>query len=112
MARDAGVGTMVWSPLSSGFLSGKYTREQPDGDGGRLNHMDLLPFDRERGYDIVDVLGKIAHTRGVSVSAVALAWLLERPTVSTAIMGFKNSAQFQELGRESWRERGCTYVYV
>ena len=94
MALDAGVGTMVWSPLSSGFLSGKYTREDPEGTGGRLSRMDLLPFDRERGYGIVDALRAIATARDVPVAAVALAWLLDRPSVSTAILGFTSEAQF------------------
>jgi aryl-alcohol dehydrogenase-like predicted oxidoreductase len=94
MARDAGVGTMVWSPLSSGFLSGKYTHEDPEGANGRLASMDLLPFDREQGYRIVDAVKAIADARGVSVAAVALAWVLDRPTVSTAIIGFTSAAQF------------------
>ncbi|RYY29123.1 MAG: aldo/keto reductase [Sphingomonadales bacterium] len=94
MARDAGVGTMVWSPLSSGFLSGKYTREDPEGANGRLASMDLLPFDRERGYAIVDALKNIAAAREVPVAAVALAWVLDRPMISTAIIGFTSAAQF------------------
>lgn len=94
MALDAGVGTMAWSPLSSGFLSGKYTRHDPAGQGGRLNSMDLLPFDRDRGYDIVDALGDIARARDVAVAAVALAWVLGRRSVSSAILGFASQAQF------------------
>lgn len=93
-ALDAGVGTMVWSPLSSGFLSGKYTREDPEGQNGRLNTMDLLPFDRELGYTIVDALRDIAEHRGVPVAAVALAWALDRPSIATAIIGFTSQAQF------------------
>jgi aryl-alcohol dehydrogenase-like predicted oxidoreductase len=56
MALDACIGTMV-PGLSSGFLSDKYTRETLDG-GGHLNQMDLLPFDREQGYSIIDSLKK------------------------------------------------------
>ncbi len=94
MALDAGVGTMVWSPLSSGFLSGKYSRDDPDGQSGRLASMDVIPFDRERGYDIVETMTGIAQDHDVPVAAVALAWALDRPTVSTAIMGFTSEAQF------------------
>lgn len=94
LALDAGIGTMVWSPLSSGFLSGKYTRDDPGGQNGRLASMDLLPFDREQGHCIVDVLKQIAEARGVPVAAVALAWVLERPAVATAIIGFSSAAQF------------------
>lgn len=94
MALDAGVGTMVWSPLSSGFLSGKYTRDDPAGQQGRLASMDLLPFDRERGYAIVDTLKAIAAAHEVPVAAVALSWLLGRPAIATAIIGFSSLAQF------------------
>src|SRR5690606_7463743 len=69
-ALDAGVGTMVWSPLAGGFLSGKYTRDNPTGGGGRIATLDIVPFDRERGFDIVDVLREIAGGRGTSVAAI------------------------------------------
>jgi aryl-alcohol dehydrogenase-like predicted oxidoreductase len=44
---------MVWSPLAGGFLSGKYSRENPQGDGGRLTGFDILPFDRDRAYALI-----------------------------------------------------------
>lgn len=94
MAADAGVGTMVWSPLSSGFLSGKYSPEDPEGQAGRLASMDLLPFDREQGHGIVDVLRDMAGARSVPVAAVALAWVLARPTITSAIIGFSSAQQF------------------
>lgn len=95
-ALDAGVGTMVWSPLAGGFLSGKYTRDDPTGGGGRVASLDIVPFDRERGYDIVDVLRIIAAARGTSVAAIALAWLTSRPAISSVIIGFANEAQMQQ----------------
>lgn len=95
-ALDAGVGTMVWSPLASGFLSGKYTRDNPTGSGGRIASLDFVPFDRERGYDIVEVLRVIAAERGTSVAAIALAWLADQPSVSTVIIGFANETQMQQ----------------
>jgi aryl-alcohol dehydrogenase-like predicted oxidoreductase len=95
-ALDAGVGTMVWSPLAGGFLSGKYTREDPTGGGGRAGSFDLVPFDHDRGYDIVDVARQIATERHVSVAAVALAWLADAPSVSTVIMGFSNEQQMKQ----------------
>lgn len=94
LALDAGIGTMVWSPLSSGFLSGKYTREDPEGQNGRLASMDLLPFDREQGYRVVDALKEIADAREVPVAAVALSWVLERPAIATTIIGLSSTAQF------------------
>jgi aryl-alcohol dehydrogenase-like predicted oxidoreductase len=94
MALDAGVGTMVWSPLAGGFLSGKYSREDPAGGNGRLATETFFEVDRDKGYRIVDALRPIAEARGVQVAAVALAWLLDRPSIATAIIGFTSPAQF------------------
>src|SRR6201987_4644116 len=54
--QDAGVGIVVWSPLASGFLSGRYTRQDPTGGQGRIATFDFLPFDKEKGYRLVDKL--------------------------------------------------------
>jgi aryl-alcohol dehydrogenase-like predicted oxidoreductase len=98
-ALDAGIGTMVWSPLAGGFLSGKYTRADPTGGNGRISQFELVPFDRERGYGVVEVAREIALDRDVSVSAVALAWLTDAPTVASVIIGFGNASQMtQNLG--------------
>ena len=59
--ENAGIGMMVWSPLAGGFLTGKYTRENPQGDGGRLTGFDMLPYDREKGHTVVDKLREIAQ---------------------------------------------------
>lgn len=96
MAQHHGLGTMVWSPLSQGVLSGKYSRADPSGDGGRLSRMDLVPVDLERAFAIVDVLEPIARARDVPVAAVALAWLLQRPTVASIILGFSKRAQLED----------------
>jgi aryl-alcohol dehydrogenase-like predicted oxidoreductase len=94
-AQDAGIGITAWSPLSSGFLSGKYSREDPGGAGGRLATLDIMPFDHERGYTIVDVVKALAAERGVPPAAIALAWVMERPAVSGAILGFANDRQLE-----------------
>jgi aryl-alcohol dehydrogenase-like predicted oxidoreductase len=60
--QDAGIGVLVWSPLAGGFLTGKYTRENPRGDGGRLNAFDMLPYDKEKGHQVVDRLRAISAT--------------------------------------------------
>jgi aryl-alcohol dehydrogenase-like predicted oxidoreductase len=86
-AQDAGVGITVWSPLAGGFLSGKYTRKNPGGDGGRLTGFDLIPFDREHGYDVVDRLREIGEQHSASPAQVALAWLLSRPHVASILVG-------------------------
>jgi len=65
---------MVWSPLAGGFLTGKYTRDNPQGDGGRLTGFDVLPYDRERGYGVVDKVKEIAAGHGATPAQVAIAW--------------------------------------
>lgn len=95
-AQDAGLGILVWSPLASGFLSGKYTREHPDGGGGRLTGFDILPFDRERGYDVVEKLRKIGHSHQASPAQVALAWLLSRSSVTSVLVGASKIQQLED----------------
>jgi aryl-alcohol dehydrogenase-like predicted oxidoreductase len=91
---DAGVGVMAWSPLAGGFLSGKYTREKPKGGSGdRLGGFDFLPYDRQRGYDLIDLLRKIGEKRGATPAQVSLAWLLTRPAVSSLLIGASSAAQ-------------------
>jgi len=95
-AQDAGVGIFVWSPLAGGFLSGKYTRENPQGDGGRLTGFDFLPYDKERGYQIVDRLRSIASTHRATPAQVALAWVLSKPFVSSILLGANKFAQLED----------------
>jgi len=96
LALDAGVGIMVWSPLAGGFLSGKYSRENPQGDGGRLTGFDILPFDRDRGYALIDVLKEIAANHKASASQVAIAWLLTRPAVASVLVGANKLGQLED----------------
>jgi aryl-alcohol dehydrogenase-like predicted oxidoreductase len=95
-ALDAGVGIMVWSPLAGGFLSGKYTRQNPGGGGGRLSGFDFIPFDRERGYDLVERLREIAAGHGASPAQVALAWLLSRAHVASVLVGASKTQQLDD----------------
>jgi aryl-alcohol dehydrogenase-like predicted oxidoreductase len=95
-AQDAGIGLMIWSPLAGGFLSGKYSRDDPGGSGGRLSGFDLIPIDRHRGYMIVDALKAIAPSVNASPSAVAIAWLLARPGVTTVLVGASRLDQLQD----------------
>ena len=92
-ALDAGVGLIVWSPLAGGFLSGKYTREDPSGGGGRLSGFDMIPFDRARGHAVVDILKLVAERHGASPAAIALAWLMDRPAVASVLIGASSGEQ-------------------
>jgi aryl-alcohol dehydrogenase-like predicted oxidoreductase len=94
--QHAGIGMTVWSPLASGFLSGKYTRENLKDPQNRLSGFDLLPFDKEFGFKVVDVLKDIAAAHEASVAQVALAWLLSKPVVASIIVGASKMHQLED----------------
>lgn len=87
LLADRGIGVLAWSPLAGGFLTGKYTRHDPDGQGGRLAHFRLQPIDRERGFEVIDILRDLAAARGVSVAAIALAWAAGKAFISSVMFG-------------------------
>jgi aryl-alcohol dehydrogenase-like predicted oxidoreductase len=94
--QDAGIGVFVWSPLAGGFLTGKYTRENPKGDGGRLNAFDMLPYDKEKGHQIVDRVRTIARAHNATPAQVALAWVLSKPFVSSVLLGANKFSQLED----------------
>jgi aryl-alcohol dehydrogenase-like predicted oxidoreductase len=94
--RAGGLGTLIWSPLAGGFLSGKYTRADPTGGGGRRATFSVPPVDVERGYDVVERMHEIAGDRGVSVAHVAYGWLLGKSEVSSVIVGASRLEQLAE----------------
>jgi len=93
---DQKVGLMVWSPLAGGFLSGKFTRDQPNEEGARRGIFDFPPIDKEKTFDILDVLRPLAEAKGVSVAQLALAWLLHQPVVTSVIIGAKKMEQLED----------------
>lgn len=105
LARDQGVGALVWSPLGWGRLTGKIRRGQPLPQGSRLHATAQFgpPVDDARLYAIVDALDAIAAETGRTVPQVAIAWLLSRPTVSSVIIGARDEAQLRDnLGAVGW----------
>lgn len=105
LGLDQGVGTMVWSPLGWGRLTGKIRRGQPLPAGSRLNDTAQFapPVPDERLYDVIDALDAIAAETGHSVPQIALRWLLQRPTVSTVLIGARDETQLrQNLGAIGW----------
>ena len=95
---DQGVGVVVWSPLAGGLLSGKYRRGKPEPEGTRRAAEWKEPpvHDMEKLYDIVEVLVEIAGEKGASPAQVALAWLLRRPAVASAVVGARTEAQLAD----------------
>ena len=97
LARDQGVGALVWSPLGWGRLTGKIRRGQPLPENSRLHATAQFgpPVDEERLYAIVDVLDTIAAETGRTVPQIAIAWLVTRPTVSSVIIGARDESQLR-----------------
>jgi aryl-alcohol dehydrogenase-like predicted oxidoreductase len=91
-----GIGMTVWSPLAGGFLTGKYTRENLKDEGSRLAGFDLLPYDREFGFHVVDKLKGMANQHDASVAQISLAWLLTKPVVAGIIIGATKIHQLED----------------
>jgi aryl-alcohol dehydrogenase-like predicted oxidoreductase len=96
MMRRYGLGLTVWSPLASGFLSGKYTRQSLTDPNNRLSGFDILPFDKEQGFKLVERMRAIAANHDASVAQVAIAWLLSRPAVTSVIVGSTKLSQLED----------------
>ncbi|MFA5418232.1 MAG: aldo/keto reductase [Bacteroidales bacterium] len=92
---DQQMGLMVWSPLAGGLLSGKYSRNAVSNEGRRAN-FDFPPLNKEKAFDIIDVMQKIAKEKGVTVAQIALAWLLHQPVVTSVIVGANKTEQLAD----------------
>ena len=105
LAIDQGVGTVAWSPLAGGALSGKVRRGEPIPEGSRVGQLGLeRAGDVERLFDIVAVLEDIARETGRTVPQVAINWVLHRPTVASVVIGARSETQLREnLAAASWR---------
>ena len=93
---DQKVGLMVWSPLAGGFLSGKFTRSGEAQAGARRAAFDFPPVNKEKAFDIIDILHPMAKEKKASVAQLALAWLLHQKVVTTVIIGAKNPDQLND----------------
>jgi len=98
---DAGMGMLPWSPLGGGWLSGKYKRnERPSGPTrlGDNPERGMEAWERrgtERTWDIVSAVQEVAERRGVSMAEVALAWVTDRPGVTSTILGARTLDQLR-----------------
>jgi aryl-alcohol dehydrogenase-like predicted oxidoreductase len=96
LAKDENLAILPWSPLAGGFLSGKYTRANAPTEGSRRVAFDFPPVDKEKAYDIIDVMKQLGDARGVSVAQVALGWLLHQKHVTSVIIGAKTEQQLAD----------------
>ncbi|MGY3452353.1 aldo/keto reductase [Bradyrhizobium sp. USDA 4353] len=102
---DQGVGAVIWSPLGWGKLTGKIRRGQPAKPGTRAHDIAGTGphYEEERLYRVVDALDGVARETGKTIPQVALNWLLQRPTVSTIIVGARDERQLVEnIGAVGW----------
>ena len=109
LALDQGVGAVVWSPLGWGRLTGRIRRGQPLPQVSRLHETgkDGPPVPDEHLFKVVDALDLVAAETGKTVPQIALNWLLQRPSVSTIVIGARNAAQLREnLGAVGWNLTG------
>jgi aryl-alcohol dehydrogenase-like predicted oxidoreductase len=105
LGLDQGVGALVWSPLGWGRLTGKLRRGQPTPEVSRLHKTaeNGPPVEDEHLYRVVDAIDAVAKETGKSVPQIALNWLLQRPTVSSVIIGARNEEQLkQNLESTGW----------
>ncbi len=107
LCLDQGVGIMVWSPLSGGILAGKYSRGGPVPKNSRIEHIKetifIPPFDLEKGFDMVEELDKVAKNHNGTIAQAAINYLIDKPAVSTIVMGVRNKKQLKDnLGAVEW----------
>ena len=107
LALDQGVGAVVWSPLGWGRLTGKIRRGAPLPKDSRLQSAVVVgggpQVEDEYLYRVVDALDVVAAETGKSVPQIALNWLLQRPSVSTLVIGARDEAQLRaNLGAVGW----------
>lgn len=107
LGLDQNVGAIIWSPLAAGRLGGKYRRSQPLPQDSRVaqggSPVPEAVINEEVLYNIVDALDEIAKETGKTVAQIALNWLVQRPTVSTIVIGARNEEQLiQNLEAVGW----------
>jgi len=96
MAISEGLSIMPWSPLAGGFLSGKFTRTNEVAGDSRRDTFNFPPVDKEKAYDIIDVMIRIGQKHSETAAQVALAWVLAQPGVTSVIIGAKNLVQLND----------------
>jgi aryl-alcohol dehydrogenase-like predicted oxidoreductase len=98
LCKQFGLGVLPWSPLAAGFLSGKYQKNQPPPAGVRLEKWKerWSDCDNDRGWRTLEAVQAVAKEQSTTPSAVSLAWLLAKPTVSSVIFGARTLEQLDD----------------
>ena len=90
------MGLLVWSPLAGGLLSGKFSRDNQSPEGSRRSSFDFPIVDKERAWNVIEVLKPIAEAHDCSPARIALAWLLSKAVVTSVIVGAKRLSQLED----------------
>jgi aryl-alcohol dehydrogenase-like predicted oxidoreductase len=93
VAQDQNLAVFPWSPLAGGFLSGKYTRDNESVSGARRDTFDFPPVNKEKAYDIIDVIAEIGKQHNTSAAQIALAWVRQQSGITSTIIGAKTVEQ-------------------
>ncbi len=96
LAQEEGLAILPWSPLAGGLLSGKFREGQDGPAGARRTSFDFPIVDRKRAFACVEAMRPIAEAHGASVARVALAYLLQKPFVTSVIIGARTDAQLED----------------
>ena len=96
VALDQNLSILVWSPLAGGLLSGKFSEASTGPEGARRTSFDFPPVDRARAFRCVEAMRPIAAAHGVSVARIALAWVLQKPAITSVIIGAKTQEQLAD----------------
>jgi aryl-alcohol dehydrogenase-like predicted oxidoreductase len=93
LAADQNLAVMPWSPLAGGFLGGKYSRNSEKAEGSRRNTFDFPPINKEKTYDIIDVITEVGKQHNASIAEIALAWVRQQKGITSTIIGAKSVDQ-------------------
>jgi aryl-alcohol dehydrogenase-like predicted oxidoreductase len=98
LCRKFDLGILPWSPLAAGFLSGKIRRDQPPPEGSRLAKFqsELAKFSNDRNWRILDAVDSVAKELNATPSQVSLAWVMQRPQVTSVIFGARTVEQLDD----------------
>ncbi|ANI88573.1 aldo/keto reductase [Arachidicoccus ginsenosidimutans] len=96
LAKDQHLSIMPWSPLAGGFLSGKYRRDTSSAGDSRRDAFDFPPINKEKAYNIIDVMDEIAKKHNTSIAGIALAWVRVQSGITSTIIGAKRPEQLRQ----------------
>lgn len=96
LATEEKLGVIPWSPFAGGFLSGKYTRDNQKAGNSRMDDFIFPPIDKEKAFNIIDVIAAIGKDHNVPAAQIALAWVRQQPGVTSTIIGAKRLDQLKD----------------